>query len=74
MNYMNYYMNPYIAFIGQLEWINNLNWTGQQNFLSQPRSVLLVNDLIEGYSRVSDRLQFYWINVAGHWVITSISE
>ncbi|CAH0702538.1 unnamed protein product [Spodoptera exigua] len=50
---------------GQLEWVNNLRWPGQEEFLESPRTPLFVNGLLEGYYRNTTRLQFYWVNVAG---------
>ncbi|XP_052739575.1 retinoid-inducible serine carboxypeptidase-like [Bicyclus anynana] len=50
---------------GQLEWVNRLSWPGQAQFLSSPRETLVFNRLIEGYFRESNRLRFYWLNVAG---------
>lgn len=60
----------YFVSTGQLEWINNLQWSGQTQFLSQPRQLIVVNGLLEGYARASDRLQFFWMNVAGQSVRT----
>ncbi|CAH2108103.1 unnamed protein product [Euphydryas editha] len=53
---------------GQLEWINNLTWSGQTQFLDATRQTLVINSLVEGYFRESERLRFYWINVAGQLV------
>ncbi|CAH2263460.1 retinoid-inducible serine carboxypeptidase-like [Pararge aegeria] len=53
---------------GQLEWVNQLSWSGQAEFLNTSRTTIAVNRLIEGYSRESRRLRFYWINVAGQLV------
>ncbi|XP_047530468.1 retinoid-inducible serine carboxypeptidase-like [Vanessa atalanta] len=50
---------------GQLEWINHLEWSGQSDFLNKTRETLIFNNIIEGYFRESERLRFYWINVAG---------
>ncbi|KAH9635533.1 hypothetical protein HF086_003147 [Spodoptera exigua] len=54
---------------GQLEWVNNLRWPGQEEFLESPRTPLFVNGLLEGYYRNTTRLQFYWVNVAGQLVL-----
>ena len=53
---------------GQLEWINNLEWSGQSQFLNAPRETLVVNSLVEGYFRESEKLRFYYINAAGQSV------
>ncbi|XP_045447587.1 retinoid-inducible serine carboxypeptidase-like [Melitaea cinxia] len=53
---------------GQLEWVNNLRWSGQAQFLNASRQTLVINGLVEGYFRESERLRFYWINVAGQLV------
>ncbi|CAH2080287.1 unnamed protein product, partial [Iphiclides podalirius] len=50
---------------GQLQWVENLQWPGQDSFLNSPRSTLIVNSLVEGYFRQTARLQFYWMNAAG---------
>ncbi|XP_050347228.1 uncharacterized protein LOC126771405 [Nymphalis io] len=50
---------------GQLEWINHLEWAGQTDFMNKSRQTLVFNRLIEGYFKESERLRFYWINVAG---------
>ncbi|KAJ0175694.1 hypothetical protein K1T71_008853 [Dendrolimus kikuchii] len=50
---------------GQVEWVENLQWNGQMEFLSSPRLPLVVNSLMEGYYRETERLQFYWMNAAG---------
>ncbi|XP_032515528.2 uncharacterized protein LOC116768799 [Danaus plexippus] len=50
---------------GQWEWIRTLNWQGQEEFLNQTRRPMVLNGLLEGYSRITDKLRFYWINVAG---------
>ncbi|KAI8422471.1 hypothetical protein MSG28_006296 [Choristoneura fumiferana] len=50
---------------GQLEWVNALQWPGQQAFLSSPRQTLIVNRQVQGYFRETDRFAFYWINAAG---------
>ncbi|KAL4715372.1 hypothetical protein ACJJTC_015143 [Scirpophaga incertulas] len=51
--------------LGQLEWVFNLQWSGQANFLSSNRVIFTINNLLEGYVRKVDRLAFYWINIAG---------
>ncbi|XP_063389518.1 uncharacterized protein LOC134672158 [Cydia fagiglandana] len=53
---------------GQLEWVNALRWSGQQSFLASPRSTLIVNGLVQGYFRETERLSFYWVNAAGQSV------
>ncbi|XP_073949018.1 uncharacterized protein [Choristoneura fumiferana] len=53
---------------GQLEWVNALQWPGQQAFLSSPRQTLIVNRQVQGYFRETDRFAFYWINAAGQSV------
>lgn len=50
---------------GQLEWVDNLQWSGQTNFRNTNRTTLVVNRLVEGYFRATNRLRFYWINAAG---------
>ncbi|KAJ2942671.1 hypothetical protein O0L34_g2142 [Tuta absoluta] len=54
---------------GQLEWVNNLQWSGQSEFVDSNRLTLIVNGLVEGYFRGgnfgTDRLTFYWMNAAG---------
>ncbi|CAH0692929.1 unnamed protein product [Chilo suppressalis] len=50
---------------GQLQWVNNLQWSGQTQFLNSPRQPLIVNNYLEGYFRQTRQLSFYWINVAG---------
>ncbi|XP_063822509.1 uncharacterized protein LOC135072501 isoform X1 [Ostrinia nubilalis] len=50
---------------GQLEWVDNLEWSGQGEFLISSRQTLIVNGLIEGYFRETDKLKFYWMNAAG---------
>lgn len=49
---------------GQLEWINNLNWTGKDEFLKSSRNVI-GNNVIQAYERRSERLNFFWVNAAG---------
>ncbi|XP_026733002.1 serine carboxypeptidase-like 51 [Trichoplusia ni] len=53
---------------GQLEWINNLKWSGQDDFKKTLRGTLIVNSLVEGYFRETPRLKFYWMNAAGQSV------
>ncbi|CAD0199722.1 unnamed protein product [Chrysodeixis includens] len=53
---------------GQLEWVNNLKWSGQDEFKNSPRRTLIVNSLVEGYFRETPRLKFYWMNAAGQSV------
>ncbi|KAI5633233.1 serine carboxypeptidase domain-containing protein [Phthorimaea operculella] len=54
---------------GQLEWVNNLQWSGQSEFVDSYRLTLIVNGLVEGYFRGANfgtgRLTFYWMNAAG---------
>ncbi|XP_049867855.1 retinoid-inducible serine carboxypeptidase-like [Pectinophora gossypiella] len=50
---------------GQLKWVNNLQWAGQAEFRNTNRRTLIVNSLVEGYFRETDRLAFYWMNAAG---------
>ncbi|KAL0880820.1 hypothetical protein ABMA27_002005 [Loxostege sticticalis] len=50
---------------GQLEWVNNLQWPGQEQFLNSRRQTLVINRLIYGYFRETERLTFYWMNAAG---------
>ncbi|CAG9785547.1 unnamed protein product [Diatraea saccharalis] len=50
---------------GQLQWINSLQWDGQEQFLNSSRQTLIINNQIEGYFRETDKFTFYWINVAG---------
>lgn len=59
----------YVNFLGQLEWVDSLQWNGQTLFLNSSRLPLVVNSLMEGYYRETDRLQFYWMNAAGLSVI-----
>ncbi|XP_052754686.1 uncharacterized protein LOC113520990 isoform X2 [Galleria mellonella] len=51
--------------LSQLEWIENLEWSGKDEFISSPRRTLIVNSRVEGYFRETPRLQFYWMNAAG---------
>ncbi|KOB74184.1 Retinoid-inducible serine carboxypeptidase [Operophtera brumata] len=53
---------------GQLEWVNNLQWDGHEEFLNSTRETFVVNRVIEGYFRETDRLKFYWMNAAGQSV------
>ncbi|KAJ8721620.1 hypothetical protein PYW07_002395 [Mythimna separata] len=50
---------------GQLEWVENLTWTGMSGFLNAPRQSIVVNRLVEGYQRNGIKLQFFWVNAAG---------
>lgn len=67
LNFLFSFLYFYIK--GQLEWVNNLRWSGQAQFLNASRQTLVINGLVEGYFRESERLRFYWINVAGQLVI-----
>lgn len=53
---------------GQLEWVDNLQWPGQEEFKTTPRRTLVINRLVEGYFRETPRLSFYWMNAAGQSV------
>ncbi|GBP20462.1 Retinoid-inducible serine carboxypeptidase [Eumeta japonica] len=53
---------------GQLLWIEDLEWSVQNNFIGNSREVIAIEGLVEGYVRASDRLHFYWMNAAGHSV------
>ncbi|XP_026315806.1 retinoid-inducible serine carboxypeptidase-like [Hyposmocoma kahamanoa] len=53
---------------GQLEWIDNLEWSGQDAFRNSERQPIAVNSLLQGYFRETERLTFYWINAAGQSV------
>ncbi|XP_053612515.1 uncharacterized protein LOC128676434 [Plodia interpunctella] len=50
---------------GQLEWINNLEWSGQNQFINSTRQTLVVDRVVQGYFKETAKLKFYWINVAG---------
>ncbi|XP_013187348.1 uncharacterized protein LOC106132467 [Amyelois transitella] len=50
---------------GQLEWINNLVWSGRFEFDNSTRQTLVVDRLVQGYFKETAKLKFYWINVAG---------
>lgn len=67
-NYLNW--TRLCVFLGQLEWVNNLQWSGQDKFLASERQTLAVNSLLQGYFRETERLTFYWMNAAGQSVVT----
>lgn len=67
-NFLNLIHLP--VFLGQLEWVNNLRWPGQDAFINSERQTLAVNSLLQGYFRETERLTFYWVNVAGQSVPT----
>lgn len=58
-----------ISFIpGQLDWVENIQWSGQNEFRNSNRNTLVVERLIEGYFRSTPRLKFFWVNAAGQSV------
>lgn len=54
--------------LGQLAWINRLNWRNKMEFTNAPRTTTWVNNTMEGYLKKGGGLWFYWLNVAGHSV------
>ena len=55
-------------FEGTLRWVENMNWKYSRDWLGAPRLPLIVDGIIEGYSRGYANLKFYWINRSGHMV------
>ncbi|XP_068632773.1 retinoid-inducible serine carboxypeptidase-like [Battus philenor] len=54
---------------GQLMWVQNLKWSGQENFLNTPRETLVRDGAVMGYFRKTPKLQFYWLSNVGQMVL-----
>lgn len=53
---------------GTVKWVNNLKWSGANNYKAAPREAFGVNGVIEGYSRQEENFSMYWILRSGHMV------
>lgn len=61
-----------MVFIGTIEWIDNLQWTGSIKWKSVDRKALAVKGINEGYKKTLNNFSVYWVNRAGHMVISSL--
>jgi carboxypeptidase C (cathepsin A) len=55
-------------FAGCEEWMNQMTWPHQQDFLNAPREIWYVNDIIAGYRQSAYNLSMIAVNNAGHMV------
>ncbi|XP_058799346.1 retinoid-inducible serine carboxypeptidase-like [Phymastichus coffea] len=53
---------------GTLSWIEKLNWKYSDVWLKSKRLPLVVNNIIEGYSKGYGNFKFYWVNRSGHMI------
>ncbi|KAF5304999.1 hypothetical protein FQR65_LT07790 [Abscondita terminalis] len=53
---------------GTIVWVDRLRWQGSSSWPNIPRTVISVNDINEGYKKVSGNFSVYWVNRAGHMV------
>ncbi|XP_014369392.2 retinoid-inducible serine carboxypeptidase-like [Papilio machaon] len=53
---------------GQLLWVDNLRWSGQNDFLNDARKPFVRSRGLQGYFRKTSRLHFYWMNSVGQSV------
>ncbi|KAJ8664912.1 hypothetical protein QAD02_006574 [Eretmocerus hayati] len=55
---------------GVVDWIKNLNWVNKNDWRISPMKSLLVDNIIEGYSKTSGNLTFYSVLRSGHMVMS----
>uniref|UniRef100_A0A1B6D8M2 Uncharacterized protein n=1 Tax=Clastoptera arizonana TaxID=38151 RepID=A0A1B6D8M2_9HEMI len=51
---------------GTLTWVEKLDWPLIHNWTMAERNPLLVNNIVEGFTKKFNNFAFYWINRAGH--------
>lgn len=47
---------------GTIQWVNNMNWYGNKQYLAAKRNGISVNNILEGYSRRFDNFTMYWVS------------
>lgn len=55
-----------VATPGTVEWVNNMQWSGLEDYRESPRHSIVVDGYIEAYLRQHKNFYMYWINRAGH--------
>ncbi|XP_044258960.1 uncharacterized protein LOC123007630 [Tribolium madens] len=53
---------------GQMQWLNNLKFSGLEEWKTAERKTIGVNDIVEGYYKKVGNLAMYWVDRAGHMV------
>ncbi|XP_014235676.1 retinoid-inducible serine carboxypeptidase-like [Trichogramma pretiosum] len=53
---------------GTLSWIEKLDWKNSKNWLNAPRYPLVIDNVIEGYSKAYGNLKFFWVVRSGHMI------
>lgn len=48
--------------------MDKLQWSDHEKFKNSTRETFVVNRIIEGYFRETEKLKFYWMNAAGQSV------
>jgi serine carboxypeptidase 1 len=46
---------------GTVEWVNNMNWYGREDYLKSTRHGLISGKFLEGYKRSHDNFTMYWV-------------
>lgn len=47
---------------GTVQWVNNMNWYGREDYMKSPRVGLNSGNLLEGYKRTFDNFTMYWVS------------
>jgi serine carboxypeptidase 1 len=53
-----------------LLWVEQLEWSGAEEWLNSERSPVIINGIIEGYKKTHGNFHFYWLLRSGHMVNT----
>ncbi|XP_058799507.1 uncharacterized protein LOC131668992 [Phymastichus coffea] len=53
---------------GTLKWIDKMKWKHTHQWLKTPRAPLVIDNVVEGYSKAYDRFKLFWVNRAGHMI------
>lgn len=55
-----------VATPGTIEWINNMPWSGLEEYKKSQRNSVVVDGYVEAYWRQQKNLNVYWVPRAGH--------
>ncbi|XP_016841474.1 retinoid-inducible serine carboxypeptidase [Nasonia vitripennis] len=53
---------------GTLQWIDKMRWRHAVEWSKAPMVPLVINNVIEGYSKSYDRFKLFWVNRSGHMI------
>lgn len=57
-----------VATPGTVRWVDRLKFPEKTAYVTNPRSALAVDGILEGYFKTAGRFSMFWVNRAGHMV------